>query len=48
MEKKTVIQGSFESSKTKMRRSHEEMVIKMPKIKVETVKLKKIAKFFFF
>jgi hypothetical protein len=47
MEKKTVIQGSFESSKVKMRKRHEE-VIKIPKIKFQKINFKKIAKFFFF
>ena len=46
MEKRQVIEGTFESSKGMVRRSHQEMVIKLPKIKVEKTKtkLKKIIK----
>ena len=50
MEKKTVMEGSFESSKSSMRRVHQEMVIKLPKIKVTETKkrFKKIIKFLCF
>jgi hypothetical protein len=50
MEKRKVIEGTFESSKEMMRGSHQEMVIKLPKIKVEKTKtkLKKIVKFLCF
>jgi hypothetical protein len=47
MENKTIIQGSFESSKARMRKQHEE-VIKIPKFKFQKINFKKIAKFFFF
>jgi hypothetical protein len=50
MEKKKVMEGNLESSKKLMRKDHKEMVIKLPKIKVEKtkMKLKKIIKFICF
>ena len=50
MEKRQVIEGTFESSKGMVRRSHQEMVIKLPKIKVTETKekFKKIIKFLCF
>jgi hypothetical protein len=50
MEKRKVMEGTFESSKKIMSKEHPEIIIKLPKIKVEKtkMKLKKIIKFLCF
>lgn len=50
MEKRKVMEGNLESSKKFMRKNHQEIVIKLPKIKVDKtkIKLKKIIKFLCF
>ena len=49
MEKRKVLEGKFESSRTMMRRPHKEFIIKLPRFKrTKKIEWKKLLKSFCF